>query len=341
MSDRPPPLPQARGPVSAVLLTRLRGEPGEIGPLPAPAGDPLTDDDLHVALYTAYELHYRGLADVDPEWEWHPDLLRAVRVLETRYEHALRDDVGPLPDVVPQAVAATLRSVLDDQPPSRSVSRFMAEEGTVDHLREFAIHRSPYQLKEADPHAFAIPRLSGRAKAAIVEIQADEYGGGRPGEAHAELFAETMAALDLDPTYGAYVDDVPGVTLATTNLVTFLGLHRRLRGALVGHLAAFEMTSVVPMSRYAAAFRRLGIGGHEFYDVHVEADAHHEVVAANDLAQGLALDEPDLIPDIFFGALAVTNAELRFSEHLFRSWDAGHSSLVAADPLPDRLALSA
>lgn len=44
------------------------------------------------------------------------------------------------------------------------------------------MHRSAYQLKEADPHSFALPRVpAGRAKAAFVEIQADEYGGGVPG----------------------------------------------------------------------------------------------------------------------------------------------------------------
>jgi hypothetical protein len=341
VSDRPPPPPAARGPLSAALLTRLRGEPGEIGRLPALTADPLVDDDLHVALYAAYELHYRGLEGVDPEWEWHPELLRAVRRLEARYEDALRRDVAPLPDVAPQAVAEALRTMLDEQPAGPSVSRFMDEEGTLAHLREFAVHRSPYQRKEADPHTWAIPRLSGRAKAAIVEIQADEYGNGRPGEAHADLFGETMVGLGLDPTYGAYVDDVPGVTLATTNLVTFLGLHQRLRGALVGHLAAFEMTSIGPMARYARAFRRLGVDGFEFYDVHVEADAHHEVVAAHDLAGALALDEPDLVGDIFFGAMAVTNAELRLSRHLFANWDAGRSSLRGGEPLSTSLALSA
>ena len=339
MFDRPPPPPRPRGPLSAALLTRLRGEPGEVGPLPEPEGERLTGDDLHVALYTAYELHYRGLAGVDPEWEWHPDLVSVVRDLESRYEAALRSDVGPLPGVGPQEVAATLRELLDrDGGPS--VSRFIEERGTVTHLREFAIHRSPYQRKEADPHTWAIPRLSGRAKAAIVEIQADEYGGGRHGDAHADLFADTMVALGLDPTYGAYVDDVPGVTLATTNLVTFLGLHQRLRGALVGHLAAFEMTSVGPMTRYADAFRRLRIDGHRFYDVHVEADAHHEVIAATDLAQGLALDEPHLVDDILFGAMAVTNAEARLGDHLVSCWTSGRSSLLGGTPLPE-LTLSA
>ena len=99
-------------------------------------------------------------------------------------------------------------------------------------MREFAIHRSLYQRKEADPHTFAIPRVSGPAKAALVEIQFDEYGSGVLEDMHSELFADTMRALDLDPTYGAYLDVVPAVTLATTNLVSMFGLHRRWRGAL-------------------------------------------------------------------------------------------------------------
>ena len=36
------------------------------------------------------------------------------------------------------------------------------------------------------------------------------------------------AALGLDPSYGAYLDLIPGVTLATVNLMSLFGLHRRL-----------------------------------------------------------------------------------------------------------------
>ena len=56
------------------------------------------------------------------------------------------------------------------------------------------MQRSAYTLREADPHSWAIPRLEGRAKAALVEIQSDEYGGGRPQRVHAELFARAMRA---------------------------------------------------------------------------------------------------------------------------------------------------
>ena len=50
----------------------------------------------------------------------------------------------------------------------------------------------------------------GAPKAALVEIQADEYGGGRPERMHARLFADAMDALGLDARYGAYLDRDPG-----------------------------------------------------------------------------------------------------------------------------------
>ena len=116
---------------------------------------------------------------MDDGWEWHPDLVRLTADLEGRYEAALRADVGLLPAVTPGPIATGLRQLLDaaDGP---SLSSFLESHGTLDQLREFAIHRSAYQRKEADPHTWALPRLSGRAKAAIIEIQSDEYGNGRP-----------------------------------------------------------------------------------------------------------------------------------------------------------------
>ena len=137
-----------------------------------------------------------------------------------------------------------------------------------------------------------------------------------------------IRALGLDDTYGAYLQLVPGSTLATVNLVSMFGLHRRLRGAAIGHLTVFEMTSVVPMARYSAALERMGFDEHarRFYDVHVIADADHEVVALDRMAAAMERDEPDLASDVLFGARAVLDIERRFAESLLDMWSTGASS---------------
>jgi hypothetical protein len=197
-------------------------------------------------------------------------------------------------------------------------------------MLEFVVHRSAYQLKEADPHSGALPRLTGAPKVAMVEIQADEYGGGDPERVHAALFAKAMAGLGLDPSYGAYLDHIPGYTLATVNLMSLLGLHRRWRGAIVGHLALFEMTSAVPNRRYGNGLRRLGFdrATTDFFDEHVTADAVHESIAAVDLAGGLVRQEPELAADVIWGARALVELEGRFARRLLDAWAGGRSSLL-------------
>ena len=337
-SSAAPPLPAPRGPLSAHLVDHLARRPGPLAlppPLPEDA-DVLADDDLQLALYCCYELHYRSFDGVDERWEWEPSLLALRRSLEGAMEDALCAGIGPV-RVGDGDVERALADVID-QADGPSLSRWMLDRGTSNHLREFAVHRSAYQLKEADPHTWAIPRLYGGTKAALVEIQLDEYGRGVEADMHSTLFATTMTALGLDTRYGAYLDVLPGVTLATTNLVSLFGLHRRWRGALVGHLAVFESTSVGPMGRYAAALRRLGVGGgaERFYDVHVAADAHHEVVAVHHMAGGLVAQEPGLASDVVFGARALMLVENRLTRHLLASWDGGRTSLLGPVPEPPR-----
>lgn len=327
MAHVPPPLPPSRGPLTRWLFHHLEhGSPPS--PLPAVPGDvdPATDDDMQLALYCIYELSYRGFRTVDPVMESDQWVLTLKRQLASQFEAGLRARVTPVAAVVGRSVDL---SALIDAACGPSLSEHLLSCRNLGRFREFMVHRSAYQLKEADPHSWVIPRLAaGARKAAFLEIQVDEYGGGRPGRSHADLFAAAMDAAGLDATYGAHIHRLPGVTLATCNLVSLLGSERRLSAAALGHLAAFEMTSVEPMARYALASDMLGLPrtARHFYDVHVEADDHHGRLASEVLVGGdLCADGIDPF-EVAFGAAALLHVEGQFTRHLLRRWSANQSS---------------
>jgi hypothetical protein len=295
------------------------------------AVDPLVDDDLQLALYICFELAYRGFAGVDERWEGEPRILQIRGLLERAFLDALAGEVPVERELDPERVGERLFELeRDDDGPA--LSRYLETRGTLEQFREFVIHRSAYQLKEADPHSFAIPRIDGPPKAALLEVQFDEYGGGRSERMHSRLFAKMMSGLGLDHGASAYLDRLPGSTLATVNLTSALSLRRAHRGAAVGHLAMFEITSSGPNRSYGNGLRRLGFGPEatDFYDEHVEADAVHENIAAYDLAGALARQEPELAADILFGARALLFLDRRFAERLLGSWQAGATSLRGA-----------
>lgn len=328
-----PRLPHPRGPVSAGLLARLRAPAGApSAPALAPLGqvsaadvDCIEDDDLQLALYVIYELSYRGFADVDDAWEQDLGIIGLRRDLERDFEAALRRRV----DRSGLIDGATRVAEVLDRCDGPSLSAHLLASGTIEQFRELCVHRSAYQLKEADPHSWAIPRLSGTRKAALITIQADEYGNGVPGRSHAELFAVALRSLGLDDRYGAHLDRLPAITLATTNLISLFGLQFRLRSALLGHLAGFEMTSVTPMGRYSALAERFDLGDdvRRFYDVHVQADELHGLLASEVLVGG-DLRADGLDPhEVCFGAAALSLVEAGLTRHLLRSWARHESSL--------------
>ncbi|MEU5695045.1 iron-containing redox enzyme family protein [Actinosynnema sp. NPDC020468] len=322
-------VPQPRGPLSSALVESLRTGQRFTPPLfdHGPSPDVVHDEDLQLSLWVCYELHYRGFDDVEDSWEWSPAVIAFRSRLESRFLTGLRA-LAPVREVAPAAVPDALADLVaaDDGP---SLAGFLQREATLEQFREFVALRSVYHLKEADPHSWAIPRLDGRAKAALVEIQADEYGGGRVERMHSELFRDVLRALDLDDTYGGYVDRASAATLAVTNTISLFGLNRNLTGALVGHLAAFEMTSSLPNRRYGAGVRRLGGDARatRFYDEHVEADAVHEQIAAHDLCGSYARAHPGAAGDVLFGAAACLAVEAEFGRELLDRWAHGRSAL--------------
>lgn len=160
-------------------------------------------------------------------------------------------------------------------------------------------------------------------------IEFDEYGAGQRHRAHQQLFADLLAAADLDTTYLGYLDAVPAEALAVVNLMSLFGLHRRLRGAAIGHFAATEITSSPGSRRMAQALERMDAPPAcvAFYREHVEADAVHEQVVRFDVVGDLVAREPELDSDIVFGMRALAAVEDRLADTIMTAWKQGQSSL--------------
>ncbi|MFJ9523082.1 iron-containing redox enzyme family protein [Kitasatospora sp. NPDC101801] len=326
-THRGPELPTARGPLSRAVITLLRTDPAEdheAALRPVPAEQDCWSEDHQLALYLCYELHYRGFAAVDADWEWHPAQLRLRRALERPFLAELRARTGDRP-----SLHELLEQLLVEPVDGSGPSYFLLEEGMRRQAQEYLMHRSLYHLKEADPQAWVIPRLVGAAQAAYVAVEFDEYGAGRAERAHSLLFAEMMADFGLEPTYGHYAEVAAAPALAVVNLMSLFGLHRALRGAAVGQFATVEITSSPGSARLAKAFERLGAGpaGTLFYREHVEADAVHEQLVRHGVIRELLLSEPELEDDIAFGIAATGLVEDRFAAHLLEHWRRGDSSL--------------
>ncbi len=320
-------LPAPRGPLSESVIGALATTPDSgsaaLAGTAVTGADPY-DDDLHLALYVCYELHYRSFVGVDDAWEWNPELLRLRGDMEALFLDHLRARV-PAGGSVDDEMDALATEHVDGSGPSYH----LRDHGTAEQMREYLAHRSLYHLKEADPHAWAIPRLQGQAKAAYVAVEFDEFGGGRGSRMHQVLFRDLLEAAGLDSSYLGYLDRVGAPTLAPVNLMSFFGLHRRWRGAAAGHLAATEITSSPGSSRLVAALRRLGFDEQcvAFYAEHVEADAVHEQVMRHDVVGDLVTRDPALEADVVFGMRALGYVEDVLAAHLMDTWAEGRRTI--------------
>jgi hypothetical protein len=314
--------PKARGVLSEALFEVMRTHGDSLTAL---AGlEPEHRDDEQIALWALYELHHRGFDDVDDDLEWDPGLLAVRRRLEGSFEARLRERWTPPAELpAPETFAETLFAFVEGHD-GASLAAYVHRDASQEQVLDLLRHRSVYHLKEADPTAWVVPRLEVEAKAALVELQYDEYGTGHPQRLHAQLFARGLAACGLSAEYGAYLDDVPVEVLEQNNAMSFFGLHRRLRGAALGHLAAFEATSSLPSRRMAQGLARLGLAPEmiAYYEEHVEADAVHEQLAVRDICGSLVAREPALVADVFLGAFSCLDLEDRVARTLLAEWAA-------------------
>jgi hypothetical protein len=324
-------LPSACGPVSKAVADAIAGRRPTVPTLST--GSVLGDRDLQLALWMAYELFYRGFDDIDDGREWDADVLHLRTVIEGRFEDELRGATSECLTAAPRegSIGDRLLQLVQDNDGPR-LSAYLRRDATGAQMRDFLRERSVQQLKESDPQSFLLPRLEGAAKVALAEIQYDEYGAGRADHLHQRLYAEALAAIGLDPTYGAYVADVSAASLASANVMSLFALNRRLRACGIGHFAAFEASSSVPSRRIVAGLERLNMprAAALYFLEHVEADSVHEQVAARDLCGAFIDDHPDLADEVMFGAACALLLDQISGEELLVRW-AGEGAGEGAD----------
>lgn len=293
-------LPPPRGPMSELLFAELEMGVHEIAETPAIVEDALIGDDLHLALSVCYELHLRGIQGIDGRWEWEPSLLALRADLEDAFEHALFEEVGPV-RVNGRAPAAALGELVRFHA-ARRLNDFLDREGSEQHVRELALHRRVRRVGADDPCAFVLPRLPSGARLEAMELLTSDRFEGDRGERGARPMEPGPIDPLAEPDGALHLDRLPGSTLARANVASLFGLHRRWRGAAIGHLALEELCSPAP--------NRAAVAG---------------------LVGALVDAEPQLAADVLFGGRALIALERRFADRMLSAWARGASSLLLPD----------
>jgi hypothetical protein len=285
--------------------------------------DPLADHDLQLSLSLCYELHYTSFRHVDAAWEWDPGLLAFRSELERLFMSSLRREAGePAGDVPPEEIGGRLLLMK----PDRSVGRMnehLSREADMSQVLEFLIHRSPVRLRRPDTYGWTIARLRGaprRTLARLFEVTVPAR----------TLYSRSMRALGLDDRDGAYLDLLPGSTLAEMNLLSYFGLHRRARGAMLGQIAMLEILQPPEERACERALRRLGADDESRIGFAAAKSETDEPAPAPSLemAEDMARSNPDLGRDIILGAKAVLAVQGRLLRRVLDRWRRGASSLL-------------
>lgn len=340
VSPTAPRLPRQRGPVSQWLVQRLAwSEAASATPQPSEevvrGSGILSDDDRLMALWVAQGLSCHGFAGVDARCEVDPDVVALRLALEDALESDLSRVVAPV--VARHLTSATddLVRTLFDLPRAEfteapSIASFARREMSHQQWREMLILKSAYQLKEGDPHTFAIPRLPDEAKLPLLEIQFDEYGNGRLSDQHSRIFAEAMRSVELSDRYGDYCDAWPCEVLAANTALGWWASRREWVGAVAGHLAFIETTSSLPCQEYVAGARRLKLPeqAHRYFGEHVEADAAHEQIAIRQMCTAVAAADPAGTEKVLYGFLSGLYLEGRVAQAAVGAWRDSRSALL-------------
>lgn len=332
-----PPLPAPGGPLSSLVLKTIAAPPGKfkLGHQDAETlrqmgqrmDDPLSDHDLQLSLSLCYELHYLSFRGVETAWEWDPGLLGLRAEFEQLFIRGIGHAIGFEPDVRPDELGSRLLSLGRDRQYEDLVD-LIAHDIDLEQTRELVIHRSPVRLRRPDPYGWAMTRLRGPPRRALAKLLENAIP-------ERSLYSKAMRAVGLDSRDGAYLDLLPGSTLAEINLMSFLGFHRRGRAAMLGQIAMQEILSPAEDRACGQALRRLGFGDDAcaYFD-RTAADARQVTSSAVfEMAEGQARIDPAFGRDIILGARSMLAVQERVVDRMLDCWRRGKPSLLPERPV--------
>lgn len=252
--------------------------------------------EAHRALYAIYAARvWRPISDGAGD----PDELEALRPIRRILERAFRArldrqreevgfDFGSGGNLGEQFQRLAIgEHPLDDG----AWSSYVCNHASLEAMRRVVAQRALFFLREPDPWIYAVPTLTGQAKAGLIDLLLDEYGWGKCERMHSSVYANVMTALELDTTLDAYEDATSWQYLATLNHQWMCALDPALSRRLIGTIYLTEADSPGAMTNYLTAWQRLGVSDErvtEFYDLHVHADENHRDVALGEVALPVA-----------------------------------------------------
>lgn len=205
----------ARGPLSLAVFKAISSRTGSLGPVGLSSRlDTITDGDFQLALYWSLAVQRRcdGLRTSEND-----DQLGPFReLMQSAFLEQLREESRCTPAI--SSFDATQTKALIGDAKNSAILGYLGAQGTLDQLREFFVHRS-VQCVDGCANSLNIndrPSNTASARRAVSKSAQQMV----LSVEHEANLAAVFDTLDLDPSRGAYVARVPGVTLAAVNFAT-------------------------------------------------------------------------------------------------------------------------
>ena len=197
-------LPQPRGPVSGHVIESLRRGSAAPGGVVARARQRHRRPGRPARALGALRAALPRLRRRAGDREWDAGLIEPARQPSSGASSgscARRSEPRARGAVARRVTTSARRDLRPRRRRRRPVAgaRSCSARPTREHVLDFLRERSLQQLKESDPQAFVLPRLTGRAKVALAELQYDEFGAGRPERLHQALYAEALDGRGARP----------------------------------------------------------------------------------------------------------------------------------------------